>query len=168
MKQLYLLSLSPLFPTLGASGCVRPAWGKAGRLVFLWGWHHNALHQLKDQCCYHLNRLTVREPVWFCVWVQEEQRGKLKRSVYSLVSYSDPIKWIRKEKKQAGWRPKKKTFQCLGTMFTYLKFLRFLLVVGSRAREAKMSSKINSLCFSYREKIWEEAHPYSDHAWIII
>ena len=35
MKQLYLLSLSPLFPTLGASGCVRPAWGKAGCLVFL-------------------------------------------------------------------------------------------------------------------------------------
>lgn len=35
MKQLYLLSLSPLFPTLRASGCVRPAWGKAGCLVFL-------------------------------------------------------------------------------------------------------------------------------------
>ena len=44
-------------------------------------------------------------------------------------------------------------------MFTYLKFLRFLLVVGSRAREANMSSKINSLCFSYREKIWEGSRP---------
>ena len=33
----------------------------------------------------------------------------------------------------------------------HLKLRRFLLVVGSLAREAKISSRISSLCFSYLE-----------------
>ena len=37
----------------------------------------------------------------------------------------------------------------------YLKFLRFLLVVGSRAKEANMSSNIRSRCFSYCENIYQ-------------
>ena len=69
----------------------------------------------------------------------------------------------RSRSKQGGEGRRRKWFNAfktrIGAMFTYLKFLRFLLVFVSRAREANMSSKINSLCFSYREKIWEGSRP---------
>ena len=43
------------------------------------------------------------------------------------------------------------------TSTTHLKLRRFLFVVGSLAKEAKMSSSMISLCFSYREKIYRDA-----------
>ena len=65
VKVLYLLGI---FPTLRASGCVRPA-GRGTPLgpspllpVFQPWWHHDALHQLQDQSCHHLDRLTVGQP----------------------------------------------------------------------------------------------------------
>ena len=40
------------------------------------------------------------------------------------------------------------------SIVTHLYALTFFLLVGNRAREAKMSSNIRSLCFSYLENIY--------------
>lgn len=43
---------------------------------------------------------------------------------------------------------------CACVCVTHLYALTFFLLVGNRAKDAKMSSNMRSLCFSYLEKIY--------------